>query len=160
MRRRCARCGIEKAFDEFAGGTARNSKRDCYCRPCRVEYGRAHYVANRERYIDKAMQRTAALCAQNYGHLIPYLQERQCADCGERDVLVLEFDHVGDEEFMIGRALREKAWADILVEIEKCEVGCANCHRRRTAERGGFARYATALRHGAATGAPDAPPPR
>jgi hypothetical protein len=32
------------------------------------------------------------------------------------------------------------AWATILAEIEKCEVVCANCHRRRTAARMGYFR--------------------
>jgi hypothetical protein len=31
-------------------------------------------------------------------------------------------------------------------EMAKCEVVCANCHRRRTARRGGFARAAVAQR--------------
>jgi len=160
MERGCARCGIEKPIDEFAGATDRNPKRHCYCRPCRADYGRAHYLANRQRYIQKATERTEALCAQNYAQLIPFLLERACADCGERDVLVLEFDHIGDKQFMIGRALREKAWPEILVEIEKCEVVCANCHRRRTAKRGGFARYLTALRHRATTEPTGVPLPR
>jgi hypothetical protein len=29
----------------------------------------------------------------------------------------------------------------VLDEIEKCEVVCANCHRRRTARRRGTLRY-------------------
>lgn len=144
MERRCARCGTEKPIDEFAGGTARNRKRDCYCRPCRAEYGREHYLANRQRYIAKAKQRSEARRERNYGLLVAYLFDRPCADCGERDVLVLEFDHLADKEFSIGRAFRDKAWPEILVEIEKCEVVCANCHRRRTAVRGGFARLLAA----------------
>jgi len=160
MERRCARCGIEKPLDDFGGGTPQNPKRDCYCRPCRAEYGRAHYLENRQRYIQKAMERTNELCAQNYERLIPYLQARRCADCGERDVIVLEFDHVGNKAFNIGNALRERAWPQILAEIEKCEIVCANCHRRRTARRGGFARYVAALRHGATTEALDDPPSR
>jgi hypothetical protein len=40
--------------------------------------------------------------------------------------------------------LRTHSWQAVLDEITKCEVVCANCHRRRTAHRGGFARAAVA----------------
>jgi hypothetical protein len=36
--------------------------------------------------------------------------------------------------------MRERPWKDVLAEIEKCDVICANCHRRRTNRRGGFIR--------------------
>jgi hypothetical protein len=55
---------------------------------------------------------------------------------------VLEFDHVGDKSFAIGGAIRERLWRSIEQEMAECEVVCANCHRRRTARRGGFARDA------------------
>lgn len=160
MERRCARCGVEKSLQEFGGGSPQNPKRDCYCRPCRAEYGRIHYLANRRHYVEKAKQRNDAVRERNYELLVPFLLARRCVDCGERDVLVLEFDHIVDKSFMIGRALRERSWPQILAEIEKCEVVCANCHRRRTAKRGGFARYVAARRHRAATDAEDCPPPK
>jgi hypothetical protein len=53
---------------------------------------------------------------------------------------VLEFDHLRDKEFGIGAGLVQKGWETILAEIEKCEVVCANCHRRRTAQRQGTLR--------------------
>jgi hypothetical protein len=34
----------------------------------------------------------------------------------------------------------DKSWEAILLEIAKCEVVCANCHRRRTLLRGGYRR--------------------
>jgi len=39
---------------------------------------------------------------------------------------------------------RDRAWRSVLSEMEKCEVVCANCHRRRTAKRGEFLRAAIA----------------
>jgi hypothetical protein len=31
-----------------------------------------------------------------------------------------------------------KPWSRVLLEIEKCDVRCANCHRRRTAQQYGW----------------------
>jgi hypothetical protein len=31
-----------------------------------------------------------------------------------------------------------KPWRRVLVEIEKCDVRCANCHRKRTAQQFGW----------------------
>jgi hypothetical protein len=53
---------------------------------------------------------------------------------------VLEFDHLRDKRFSIGRELSRRSWPSIVAEMEKCEVVCANCHRRRTAQRRGSMR--------------------
>ena len=53
---------------------------------------------------------------------------------------MLEFDHLRDKRFEISAALHGRNWQAILDEIEKCEVVCANCHRRRTARRRGTVR--------------------
>ena len=63
-------------------------------------------------------------------------------DCGERDTLVLEFDHVDTKFANVTRL----AWfgcsiATIDAEIARCEIRCANCHRRVTAKRGGHFRF-------------------
>jgi hypothetical protein len=57
-----------------------------------------------------------------------------CVDCGERDVVVLEFDHIGNKRSNV----TVLAWsvcslARLQEEIACCEVRCCNCHRRRTA---------------------------
>lgn len=61
-------------------------------------------------------------------------------DCGERDSIVLEFDHLADKKFGVARAIRYMKWKSVLWEIRKCEVVCGNCHRRRTAKRQGSIR--------------------
>lgn len=105
-----------------------------------------HYAANRQRYIDSAKKRRQAAVAERIEYLVAYLREHPCVDCGETDPIMLEFDHLRDKEFGIGNGLRDRAWQSVLDEMAKCEVVCANCHRRRTAKRGGFARAVVAQR--------------
>ena len=79
-------------------------------------------------------------------YLVEFLAANPCVDCGEADPVVLEFDHLGDKAFSISKGLPDRNWQTVLDEIAKCDVVCANCHRRRTARRGGFVRAAVAQR--------------
>jgi hypothetical protein len=65
--------------------------------------------------------------------ILQYLLSHPCVDCGENDPIVLEFDHIGKKDFDIGSAGGLGFGVTrILAEIAKCEVRCANCHRRKT----------------------------
>ena len=65
-----------------------------------------------------------------------YLETHPCVDCGESDPVVLEFDHVRGEKVMdiAGMKARAASLFTIDNEIAKCDVRCANCHRRKTAQ--------------------------
>ena len=91
---RCSRCGDLKPVSEFAWHREALEEVDTYCRPCRAAYKRAHYIANRQRYI-AAIRRRDALVAQRTAFLVDYFRTHPCADCGETDPIILEFDHVG-----------------------------------------------------------------
>jgi hypothetical protein len=140
----CGRCKERKAPDEFAWRRKSRGQRDNYCRPCRAAYKQEHYARNKQRYIDSARRRTEKIVSERTAYLVSFFREHPCVDCGEGDPLVLEFDHLGDKQFGIGRGMRERPWQAVLAEIEKCEVVCANCHRRRTNRRGGFIRTVVA----------------
>ena len=58
-----------------------------------------------------------------------------CVDCGEKDPVVLDFDHVRGEKVDIISHMYAAALPRLLNEISKCDVRCANCHRRITARR-------------------------
>jgi hypothetical protein len=62
--------------------------------------------------------------------------ERGCTDCGyNAHAEALDFDHVdGDKRGDIA-SLLWSSQAQLLAEIAKCEVVCANCHRVRTTQR-------------------------
>lgn len=65
-----------------------------------------------------------------------YKAGHPCTDCGEGDPVVLEFDHVrGVKRFTIGNNVTTRSLKAVKAEIAKCDVVCANCHRRRTAQR-------------------------
>jgi hypothetical protein len=131
---------VTKPIGEFAWRRRRKGQRDNMCRPCRSAYGREHYLANRQHYIEAEGRRKRERAKTRTRLLLEFFRSHPCADCGETDPLVLEFDHLKDKSFNIGHQFASRSWQAILDEIEKCEVVCANCHRRRTARRQGSTR--------------------
>lgn len=63
-------------------------------------------------------------------------KRRPCADCGRRfPYYCMDLDHVrGAKKFTIG--LKGFGYRQLLVELDKCDAVCANCHRIRTHRRG------------------------
>ena len=76
---------------------------------------------------------------RNFWRFIWHLQENPCVDCGQDDIRTLHFDHLPgtDKKYDIGAAITQstRSWQNILEEIAKCEVVCANCHQIRTSSR-------------------------
>lgn len=62
-----------------------------------------------------------------------YKSERGCSMCDEKDPICLEFHHRNEKKklFNIGAYSKHRhSWSNILKEIEKCDLVCANCHRK------------------------------
>ena len=67
--------------------------------------------------------------------VLDFLSDRSCVDCGEKDPIVLDFDHIKpDKKFktVANMLSGHYSWKSVLSEIKKCEIRCANCHRRKT----------------------------
>jgi hypothetical protein len=63
-------------------------------------------------------------------------KEVPCLDCGiQYPTYVMDYDHRGDKKFGIAKAAACKNMSELLVEIAKCDVVCANCHRERSHQR-------------------------
>lgn len=69
------------------------------------------------------------------GAMLWYKMTRGCVDCGITDPRVLDFDHVNGEKKFVLKHGKGKPLPELLVEVQKCEVVCANCHRLRTQAR-------------------------
>jgi len=113
----------------------RNGKPYSMCKICHREYGKRHYDANKQYYIDKAKKRNASMLEANRNYVYQYLLSHPCAICGETDIVVLQFDHLGDKISTISEIMR-KGWSleTLKLEIDKCQVLCANDHLRKTAK--------------------------
>ena len=104
----------------------------------------AYYDRNKDRLREDRAARRDEAKLRNKQFVLDYLLTHPCVDCDEADPVVLEFDHLGDKEVDISALLSNgSSLSRIKKEIAKCEVVCANCHRRRTAKRGNHFRFAS-----------------
>ncbi|MBA2347290.1 MAG: hypothetical protein H0V81_03270, partial [Solirubrobacterales bacterium] len=86
-RRPCGRCSEVlpvASFNRYRDGLQH------WCRECFKQYQRARQERNRMQVAAATARRRERAQAQ----VRAYLAERGCLDCGERDPVVLEFDHV------------------------------------------------------------------
>jgi len=118
----------------FAYRSKKSRRRQAHCKQCQRLYARQHYRNNSEKHNQRRYENQKKYVAINQRSILAYLNGKCCADCGESDPIVLEFDHVrGKKRSEIGRMLWNATWPVIARELEKCDVRCANCHRRKTA---------------------------
>jgi hypothetical protein len=96
-------------------------------------YRREHYRRYREQYIQRNARVSKERGHQWSRRLWDFLLAHACVDCGETNPIVLEFDHL-DSTTKLGHvgslARAGYSWSTVLAELEKCEVRCANCHRK------------------------------
>ena len=134
--RACTKCGELKPLEAFPPVRRGEPKLQSWCRDCFAEANARNYQKNHEREKARLLRQVAEKRIHIQQELVAYLSDHPCVDCGETDIIVLEFDHVGEKLGNISTlANGGRSWARILVEIAKCEVRCANCHRLKTLER-------------------------
>lgn len=96
-----------------------------------------HYLKNSDAIKARANDFKKVARKRNREYVDNFLKEHPCIDCGESDIVVLEFDHIGtDKELELSLAVNQ-CWSldKIKKEMKKCVVRCANCHRRITRKR-------------------------
>lgn len=99
----------------------------------RQAYAQRYYRDNRRELRERGAKRYEATRALIREFIASYLADKACVDCDESDPIVLDFDHRGDKEFNIGEAAGLGVSLDrVKAEVAKCDIRCANCHRRKT----------------------------
>lgn len=96
---------------------------------------RSHYNRNQEYYKEKAKRREILVRTLVHEFIAGYFMSHPCVDCGEKDILVLEFDHRSRQDKLddvAGLVRKGYSSKSLINEIAKCDVRCSNCHRRKT----------------------------
>jgi hypothetical protein len=119
MKRKCYNCSLEKDITEFKKKKSACSGYDYICKVCH----------NMQRSIQKE---------KSFGELSEYVRQYKlsnpCKMCGEADPFLLEFHHRDPEgkDGNVSDMVRENGMTlqKLKEEIDKCDLLCANDHRR------------------------------
>lgn len=114
---RCSKCNLVKPLIEFRKMSQDVVRPNVRCKTCNS----AKRAKNHQNI------------KENRGKLIlDYLLEHPCVDCGERNPVVLEFDHLSGKVENISKMMFRSSVQRLKKEIAKCDVVCVNCHRIRS----------------------------
>ena len=144
----CSQCKEILPFSSFAYKNKTKGKLTAHCRACQKKYARKHYSENTEKIKKRAYTQKKQARQRNKEYIFQYLLAHPCVDCGESDPIVLEFDHQDPsvKSCNIGDAAhRAHSVEKLKSEIEKCDVRCANCHKRKTAKQFNWWKHRQAL---------------
>ncbi len=124
----CSKCKQKKIEKEFYKNSKRKDGKQTWCKQCAIQRRIEHYKENKVHYGNYTKQYRQ----ETRNKIKYYLQQHPCIQCKEIDPIVLEFDHLKDKEYNVADMVGKFGWDRIKKEINKCQVLCANCHRRKT----------------------------
>ena len=136
----CSKCFVEKPIEDFGWKSMARGKRHAVCKACTAIRSSNWYYENREHQIENVRNNRISYRQTNREYILEYLTTHPCSLCGETDPVVLEFHHVrGEKSIEVSRLIGRGASLEILnAELAKCDVVCANCHRRITSKNQGW----------------------
>jgi len=138
----CTRCGKEKDIEEFPLRNQFTQKRQSYCKDCRSDFGKDWYEKNKDYQKENASRHRTEYQQRGREYVWDYLSTHPCIKCGESDPHALEFHHTrGNKTIEVSKLIgRGSSLETLKAEIEKCDVLCANCHRKLTGKEQGWFR--------------------
>lgn len=130
----CTRCRTIKPPEAFSWRNKAKGRRNSACMECARALYKSAYRANPKAYRDRNASQVAAIRA-----LVIAAKDRPCSDCGHKfHWFAMDLDHRNgaDKSFSLSEAHRlGYALSVVALEIQKCDVVCAVCHRIRTYQR-------------------------
>lgn len=136
--KQCSVCKEFKAFEDFSSKNKAQGTLHSHCRKCQKVKSQNWYESNKSKHLINVVKNKKLYKNRNKMFLFDYLKTHPCVDCGEADLVVLEFDHRDPLTKLEGLSKLANGCCsleNLIEEVKKCDVRCANCHRRRTAKQ-------------------------
>ena len=136
----CSKCKSEKLIECFSWKNKNEGKMHSQCKECQKGPKNDWYARNKESHKARTGKNRDEHKLKVRSFVFNYLLENPCIDCGETNPHVLEFDHVrGIKDKAVSVAIKN-GWSmeRVKKEIDKCDVRCSNCHKKKTAKDQGW----------------------
>lgn len=152
--KRCSKCGITKELSEFSPHPKTRDRKQSNCRECRrimsERLKRSKGIIPREEWLNKVRKPIKVkyeynkkrnkerkyLAARKRKLLFIKMLGEKCSRCGIKlsimwPISCFEFHHINGNGFKEGNisSLICGSLNKALIEIKKCQLVCANCHR-------------------------------
>ncbi len=141
----CSRCSKEKPESDYFVKDKKSGRLHAQCKACYKEHRRTyaaeHYLKYGDQYRERANGYRLMVRQEFRENMIKYLKDKTCIMCDESDMRTFEFDHLdpATKLFNISQAVRQGyRWPAVVMEIKKCRILCANCHKKHTATQFGW----------------------
>lgn len=146
--KRCSTCGFTKPLTEFNKNHKSKDGHQYSCRECtqtkdrrRLEdpikaqanrdKTRTYYHNNKEQVMNYESDRNLFLKMKAV-----YILGGKCEECGEDHPAALQFHHIDPKEKSFNLSSKTLSatvkfpWEEVLIELKKCKLLCANCHAK------------------------------
>jgi len=123
----CKRCKVSKAKEEFHKNLRQSDGVQSVCKTCRKQMDSVRYKTSNKRDVNLERKKKLLIKVQELKSSVG------CSTCPEKDYRCLDYHHldptnkVDNVAQLVGQGV---SWVNILKEIKKCIVLCANCHRK------------------------------
>lgn len=130
----CSKCKQTRSVTSFRKRKANQDGYNGFCKLCHSDYEKNHYSNQSE--IIKQQRRTSnkSYADRNRAYILQYKLNHGCKYCPEKEPCCLDFHHLDSKTKLacVSQLVNGFSIDKLIAEIDKCDVVCANCHRKIT----------------------------
>lgn len=133
----CGICKADKQESFFSFKDKAIGRRHTTCKNCHKVHASNYYNKNKKACAKRSYLRNRKHLESVRVYMLEFFKGKSCVDCGESDPVVFEFDHIDPTTKSNNVSVLIQSYNSIETiknEIAKCEIRCANCHKRKTAK--------------------------